>query len=310
MLRAPRRSIGHGVIAPLAIAVLALLTFGRTAVAGQVVVLRSRALGPYELAIAGFESAYRGQVTRLTIEDSSATALRDRISLLRPDVVVAVGLRAALYVRDQLPRTPMVYCAVQDPGRHHLDGAWITGVSAEVPPEAELASLRSAAPDVKRVAIFFGRESGAALVRTLHGAATSAGLELVEVPLGDLSELAGRARDVVSRVDALWLPADPMVAAPEPFRFLLKLSLEQRKPLFAFSDALVRAGALAAVVPDYARAGALAATAVRRIQSGERAGDIPASSVQRTRLVINGATAKALGRELTLAARRDGEVLP
>lgn len=309
-LPAPQRSVGTGLIAPLAAMVLALLTFGRPAVAGQVVLLRTRALGPYETAIAGFDSAYRGQVTQLTIEDTSATALRDRISILRPDVVVAVGLRAALFARNQLPRTPVVYCAVQNPERHHLDGAWITGVTSEVPPEVELRSLKSAAPDVRRVAIFFGRESGASRVRSMRRAATSAGLELIEVPLEDLSELADRAREVVYRADALWLPADPMVAAPEPFRFLLKLSLEQRKPLFAFSDALVRAGALAAVVPDYARAGALAAGAVRRIQAGERAGDIPPSTVQHTRLVINGATAKALGRELPVAVRRDSEVLP
>ena len=106
------------------------------------------------------------------------------------------------------------------------------------------------------------------------------------------------------------MPADPTIAASEPFRFLLKLSLEQRKPLFVFSDALVKAGALAAVTPDYAVAGAQAAEAVRRIQAGERAGDIPVARVRRTRLVVNGATARALGRELPVAVRRDGEVLP
>jgi len=274
------------------------------------VVLSSRAPGPYEAAISGFTSAYPGPIARFTIDDTSAVGLRDRISVLRPDAVVAIGLRAALYARDQLPRTPLVYCAVQDPGRHHLDGAWITGVSTLVPSAVEMAAWKSAAPDVRRVAAFFGRATDAAWVRATRGAAAATGIELVEVPLGDLSELAGRARDVAVHVDALWMPADPMVAAPEPFRFLLKLSLEQRKPLFTFSDALVRAGALAAVVPDYARAGVQAAAAVRRIQAGERAGDIPVATVQRTRLVINGATAKALGRELPLAARRDGEVLP
>ncbi len=290
--------------------VAGLLALGDPAIAGHVVVLRSRALGPYDAAISGFDAAYRGPIARFTIEDTGAAGLRDRISALRPDAVVAIGLRAALYARDHLPRTPLVYCAVQDPRRHHLDGAWITGVSIEIAPEVELASLKSAAPDVRRVAVFFGRESGATLVRGMRRAAGAAGLELVEVALADLSELAGRAREVVSHVDALWMPADPMVAASEPFRFLLKLSLDQRKPLFVFSDALVRAGALAAVVPDYARAGALAAEAVRRIQAGERAGDVPAASAQRTRLVVNEATARALGRELPLATRRDGEVVP
>jgi putative ABC transport system substrate-binding protein len=289
---------------------LALLTVAAPAMAGNVVILRSRTLGAYDQAIAGFEGAYRGTVTQFTVEDSGGARLAARVAALRPDALVAVGLRAATYARDHFPRTPIVFCVVQDPERSDLGGAWITGVSTAVSQGTELASFRTAVPDVRRIAVFYGRETGGDFARAARAAAAASGLELVEVALGNLSELAGRARDVVGRVDALWMPADPTVAASEPFRFLLKLSLERRKPLLVFSDALVKAGALAAVVPDYGAAGAQAAEAVRRIQSGERAGDIPVAAVRRTRLVVNEATARALGRELPVAVRRDGEVLP
>jgi putative ABC transport system substrate-binding protein len=294
----------------LAAVAAGLLAAAAPATAGNVVVLRSRAAGPYDEAIAGFESAFRGQVTRFTIEDTGAARLADRVGALRPDALVAMGLRATLYARDHFPRTPIVFCVVQDPERSDLGGAWITGVSTAIPQEVELASLRTAAPDVRRVAVFYGRATGADFARGARAAARAAGFELIEVPLANLSELAGRAREAVAHADALWMPADPTVAASEPFRFLLKLSLEQRKPLFVFSDALVKAGALAAVVPDYGAAGAQAAEAVRRIQAGERAGDIPVAAARRTRLVVNEATARALGRELPLAVRRDGQVLP
>jgi ABC-type uncharacterized transport system substrate-binding protein len=66
---------------------------------------------------------------------------------------------------------------------------------------------------------------------------------------------------------------------------------------------------MAATTPDYTAAGAQAAEAVKRIQAGERAGDIPVTGVRRTRLVVNEATAKALGRDVPVAVRRDGEVL-
>jgi putative ABC transport system substrate-binding protein len=278
--------------------------------AGNVVVLRSRALGPYDAAIAGFEAAYKGRVIRFTIEDAGAARLAERVGALRPDAVVAMGLRAALYARDYFPRTPVVFCAVGDPEHNDLGGTWITGISTEVPQAVELATLRTAAPDVHRLAVFYGRATGAGFARGARAAAAAAGLELIEVAVGDLSELADRAREAAAHADALWLPADPTVAASEPFNFLLRLSLDERKPLFVFSEALVRAGALAAVTPDYALAGAQAAEAVRRIQAGERAGDIPVATVRRTRLVVNEATARALGRELPIAVRRDGQVLP
>lgn len=307
--RRPRARWLAPLLATVALAA-ALLGDAGTARAGNVVILRSRTLGPYDQATAGFESAYRGKVSHFTLEDSGSAGLAQRIGALRPDALVAMGLRAALYARDHFPRTPIVFCVVQDPERSDLGGAWITGVSTAVSAEAELASLRTAVPDVRRVAVFYGRATGAEFVRGARVAAAAAGFELVEVPLGNLSELAGRAREAATRADALWMPPDPTIAASEPFRFLLKLSLEQRKPLLVFSDALVKAGALAAVVPDYGAAGAQAAEAVRRIQAGERAGDIPVAPVRRTRLVVNGATARALGRELPVAVRRDGEVLP
>ena len=312
-LRPPRTSpcpAWLGPLAPLAALAAGLLALSDPAIAGNVVILRSRASALYDAAISGFDNAYGGEVTRFTLEDSGGVRLRERIAALRPDAVVAVGLRAALYARDQLPRTPLVFCAVQDPERHDLGGAWITGVSTQVPLELELGMLKTAVPDVRRLAVFYGETTGAAFAREARAAARDVGLELIEVALKDLSELADRAREAAGHADALWMPADPTIAASEPFQFLLKLSLDRRLPLFAFSDALVRAGALAAVIPDYAVAGAQAAEAVRRIQAGERAGDIPPAVVRRSRLVLNGATVRALGREVPLAVRRDGEVLP
>src|SRR5262249_49434643 len=111
-------------------------------------------------------------------------------------------------------------------------------------------------------------------------------------------------------VDALWMPADPTVAAGEAFQFLLRLSLEQRKPLFVFSDALVRAGAMAAIAPDYAAVGAQAAEAVRRIPSRGRPGAIPVAAGRRAHVVVNEATARAVGIEVSAELRRDGEILP
>jgi putative ABC transport system substrate-binding protein len=173
-----------------------------------------------------------------------------------------------------------------------------------------LEALRAVAPDVRRVAVFYGARTGVAFARAARAAAAARGIELLEVPLDDLAGLARRTRERAQSADAYWLPADGTVAAPEVFDFLLRLSLQRRKPLLAFAEPLVRAGALAAVAPDYAMAGVQAAEAVRRIQSGERAGHLPVAPVRRTRLIVNQATARALGRDLPNAALRNGSVVP
>jgi putative ABC transport system substrate-binding protein len=275
------------------------------AAAGPVVVLRSRAIATYDTAAAAFESSHPGPVVRLSLDDRD---LSRRIAALEPEAIVAIGLRAALFARDHVPRTPIVFCAVQEAARGELTGAWITGVTIEVPPAVEFAAWRRVAPGVRRVAMFRGARSGPMFAR-LERAAADHGLQLVDVPLDDLAQLAPRAREVAPRVDALWMPADTALAAGEAFQFLLRLSLDQRKPLFVYSDALVRAGAMAAIAPDYAAAGEQAADAVRRIQSGERPGDIPVAAVRRTRVVVNEATARAVGVELSDTLRRDAEIL-
>jgi putative ABC transport system substrate-binding protein len=224
-------------------------------------------------------------------------------------VVVAIGLRAAIFARDRLPRTPLVFCVVPNFERHELTAGWITGVSNDVPPLTELTALRAAAPDVRRVGLLYGRDRGPGPLRQARAAAAAAGLTLIEAPLADLSELPGRARDLVARVDALWMPPDPTLATPEAFRFLLELSLQARKPLLVFSEALVRAGALVAVFPDYEWVGARAADGVRRIQAGERAGDIPVVPLRQTRVILNQSTARALGRDLPPTALHGAEVL-
>jgi putative tryptophan/tyrosine transport system substrate-binding protein len=275
-----------------------------------VALIKSGPLAPYEEAAAGFAATYRGPVRVFMLEDAAPYGLLRRIEAARPGVIVAVGLKAALFARDHLPHVPLVFCVVPNYGNFDLMGGSVTGVSADVPPERDLAALRTALPGVKRVGLLFGRVTGTALARRARAAAHTAGILLVEAPVANLSDLHRVARDLAGRVDALWLPADPTVATPEVFHTLLELSLAQRKPLLVFSESLVRSGALVAVSPDYSWTGAQAAGVVRRIQSGERAGDIGVLPLRRTRMVLNPATARALGSVMPSGAGGGIEVLP
>jgi putative tryptophan/tyrosine transport system substrate-binding protein len=278
--------------------------------AATVALIKSGPLAPYEQATAAFESAFAKPVTAFVLDERDPAGLLRRIENTRPTVIVAVGLKAALFARDRLPRVPLVFCVVPNFERFDLTGGLITGVSADVPPERDLAALRSAMPGVKRVGLLFGRTSGATLARRARTAADAVGITLVEAPVTDLSDLQRVARELAGKVDALWLPADPTVATPEVFRALLDLSLAQRKPLLVFSESLVRSGAFVAASPDYAWMGAQVAGIVRRIQNGERAGDIGVLLLRQTRVVLNSSTARALGCVVPSTASSGIEVLP
>ena len=278
--------------------------------AATVALIKSGPLAPYEQATEAFRTAYAGPVTVFMLDESDPAGLLRRIEAARATVVVAVGLKAAIFARDRLPRVPLVFCVVPNHERFDLTGGSISGVSADVPPERELAALRSVVPGVRSVGLLFGRASGATLARRARAAADAAGITLVKAPVADLSDLLRVASNLAGRVDALWLPADPTVATPEVFRALLGLSLEQRKPLLVFSESLVRSGALVAVSLDYAWMGTQAAGIVRRVRSGERAGDIGVLPLRRTHAVFNPATARALGCAVSSTADGVIEALP
>jgi ABC-type uncharacterized transport system substrate-binding protein len=282
----------------------------RVAAAGKVVVLLSGHLPAYEEATRGFVAAYPQGATMLSIEDDDPARVEERVRGLHPEAIVSVGLRATLFTRERFPRTPTVFCVVPDPDRFGLRGDWITGVGTDVPPAGQIAALKETVPGATRVGLVYGRNTGAALVRRIRIAAQQAHLTLVEIPIGQLSELPAATHDLAARVDVLWLPPDPTIATAEGFRTILRWSLTERRPLMVFSESLVRAGALFAVSPDYAWVGGRAAELVRRIQTGERAGDINVLPLERTRLIVNPATARTLGLHMPSDAFGAVEVAP
>jgi putative tryptophan/tyrosine transport system substrate-binding protein len=298
VLRAPPWLIA-GILMPLLAA---------PASAGSVAVLRSSDLGIYVHAAAAFRAAYGAPSLELSLDHADARETVERLRNARPEVVVAIGLRAATLVRDELPRTSMVFCLVPSPARHQLVGSRITGISADIPPALELELLRAAAPDVRKIGVLVGPRSES-WVREARAAGERLGLTLRVAKIESIEQLGPQVRELAAETDALWLPADPDVATPEAFRFTLGEALQRRRPLLAFSPGLVRSGAFAAAAPDLEWVGARTAEAVRRIQSGERASDIPVLAIRQVRLVTNLKTARALGRELPGPALTGAEVV-
>jgi putative ABC transport system substrate-binding protein len=281
----------------------------RAASSAAVVLLRSGDLDPYREAERGFRTAFPDSIVTLDASTRTPEDIASAVRALHPEVVVAIGLRAAVVARDRLARVPVVYCAIPHPKRFDLDGDWMVGVRNDVDPGLEVAALRQIVPNARSIGYLCSANADPEERRRARAAARAAGFEFVEAPIASAADLPVVARRLATQVQALWMPADPLVATPEGFRFLLGLSLSTRLPILAFTDALVKKGALVAVAPDYAEAGALAAQQVKRIRAGERPADLPSLSVSRMHTVVNLATAHSLGATGADQAARGMEVV-
>ncbi len=259
------------------------------------VILKSSCIPAYDAAAQGCRSVLRTSFVELSLDESSPSDVARQVFAARATLVVAIGPRAAEFARARLPRTPLVFCLVQDPEKSALTGPGVTGVTYAVGPRSEMLALKQTVPHVRRVALVHTSAVSAAYVRSAVAAAADVGIRIVDCPVPREADVSTYALRCINSVDALWLPPDPALAQPEPFRFLVQLCVETRKPLLAFSESLVRGGALLAIAPDYYAVGVQAADMARRVLNGDAAEDIPIVPARKTRLVFNESTGRAIG---------------
>jgi putative ABC transport system substrate-binding protein len=234
-------------------------------------------------------------VTRITLggaPDALSRALAER-----PALVLALGQEAARSVAALKPAAPVLCALVPFPRK--IDGK-LLAVPMFASPQRQAQALRQAVPAAKRVGLVYSPANSRPLADAYAKAAEAAGLVPVRHEVAGLKDFAGAVRSLVGKVDALWLVPDPSLINAETFKFLVQTSFESKLPLVAYSQAMVKAGALLAVEAEYADMGRRAGHAGRRLLGGD-AGAVP--EAPDGALYVNRRSAGLLGVSLPDAVR-------
>src|SRR5689334_8773928 len=240
--------------------ILSLLTllwltcYSITADAAEIAILKSSELSYYEQAIAGFKAGLPS--TTITREYSLGGQLargREISKTLRaspPELILAVGLKAAVAAKLEIFDTPVVFCMVLTPEAHGLPASNMTGIAFRTSPEGQLSALRSVMPNRQRVGLLYDEEHSGNFVREAIEAANFQGLKLVTVAVRQHEEIPKAVRALLPQIDVLWLIQDQTVVSESAIPFFLESTLEAKIPMFTFSLSLVQQGALGALVLD------------------------------------------------------------
>ena len=270
--------------------------YSSAALAGGVVVLQSDTLAPYEAAVEAFEVGL-GQDVRvynLRGDRERAVAVAHQFQKARPELVFAVGEKAAWTASNLLSDVPQVFAQVKDPQRFGIGGTQVTGVVSLIPTETMLSQFRVFLPDVRRLGFLHSAQLSVDQ-QALVDEAKSAGFELLPVEIQSAKDLRAAVISTLRKVDALWLPPDPHLVNSDSFRFLSEASRRSGIPILTSSEALVHAGALIGVVPDHAASGAQAAALAKRILvQGAIPGSISYEAPLGFRVLLNEASLAAL----------------
>jgi len=174
-------------------------------------------------------------------------------------------------------------------------GNTLTAVLLDQPLARQMALIRLALPERRRVAALLGPETHA-LGAKLAASAAAQGLRASFGRIESAEELAGALQKILLDADALLAVPDGLVFNSHTIQNILRTAFKNRVPLVAFSPAYVRAGALVAV---YSTPQQIGRQAGRSLQGALAGRAMPAQQhPQEFEVSINSHVARSLGIDL------------
>ncbi|RZB38292.1 MAG: putative ABC transport system substrate-binding protein [Desulfobacteraceae bacterium Eth-SRB2] len=230
----------------------------------------------------GYKKGVNLDIDYKNVEQDKELALKTALDFVkkRVDLILTLGTGstlAALKATEKKP-IPIVFSIVGAPKatgiiRNYDDsGRNITGVSMKVEVKEQFEMLKEILPEMEKLGIIYCTEMPQAVVTGKEAAAAAPGLGwkplTVSFPKRDLPELDKIVNLVAKKVDAIYIPTDPILDSPENLETIIHISDEHKIPVVSVSGKSVEDGVLMAVHCDFYEIGRQAADPMVQIISG------------------------------------------
>ncbi len=229
----------------------------------------------------------------------------------KPDLIVPITTPSAIVMAQAAKDStiPIVFSTVTDPLRAKVvatlksPGGLITGVSDLAPIDLHLKLMKEMVPNAKRLGVLMNPSlpNTQTYLEMLKQLAPAAGLTIVESPAPQTTNVQAAALNLVGKVDMIYIPNDTTVYAA--LEAAIKVSTENKLPLFCGETRSVERGCAASISFDYYDVGVATAQMVKKVLDGAKPGDIDVNVLKDTyktfQLWINGKTAAAMGMTIS-----------
>jgi len=294
----PRLRLLAGCIVVCLLAVLAVTVSVEPIHAHEVAILKSANIAAYNQAVSGFKASMPSNTKfveyDLKGDTSSGRKYASKIRASGVDLVLAVGLKAAIAARLEIFDVPVVFCMVLHPSKYDLKADNMVGISVKTSIGQQLSTLHTMMPNLKRIGYLYDPEKTPRLSAEAANQARQLGITLVDRQVRTEEQVPAALRELLAEVDALWLVSDSTVLTEESFSFLLGASFDRRVPVIGFDPEFVRRGALLSFWVDSADVGHEAGQAAQAILEGLSVSS-PRVVLPKQRISLNLGTAGYLG---------------
>lgn len=176
----------------------------------------------------------------------------------RPDLIVAVGVRAAQEMAALNLTAPILTTLIPRQAFEKIsrqrDSRQFSAVFLDQPLTRQMELIRLALPDRSRIGVVLGPESQEVL-KAMQSSAREAKFGLAVEKISAAEELLPALQRVLSDSEVLLALPDPLVFNKGTVQSLLLTTYRYQDPVIGFSQAYVKAGALAAVYTTPEQAG-------------------------------------------------------
>ncbi|QTA87211.1 ABC transporter substrate-binding protein [Desulfonema magnum] len=229
--------------------------------------------------------------------------LKDFLKREKPSVIICLGALAAETTIQLEKKIPVIFAMVINYRSYsEFKQKNVTGVSMEIPPASLFIQFRMLAPRVRSLGVPFHPDVSAEIVREASDAAKKMGIRLTAIPVKEPKRMTAELSRHENAYDGLWMLGDVKLYSIRTHALsnLVKFSTKNRKPLLAFSDAFLKAGAFFSVSVNYGSLGSQLAMISRRIVVDKvPPASIPVKPPVGTYTVINREASKSLfGKDL------------
>lgn len=210
--------------------------------------------------------------------DSIADEINGAVGDGRVDLVIALGRPAAQVAIKKIRGVPIFYSLVGRSLKAGGDGQLVRSFEADAPVIMQLAALKQMVPSIETVAVVHDPSHVASVINSVTAAAAEFGMDVQSFSVSSPRDVPTAIRTAVRDCDSLIFFRDPTVTNRDSVNFIIKTTLENRKPTIAYSKALVDLGLLFTLLPDYHRVGDRMGQAADGLIANGAIGDAPAAT--------------------------------
>ncbi len=271
--------------------------FSDVSFAAEVAVIMSRDIEPFRAAQSGFMEVVNASIVEYHMDGDmdKGHEITKLISANKPDLILAVGTKAALVAHQDIEDIPIVFAMVSRPEVYGLIGDNITGVSLNIAPYIQFKALKSILPGTERIGVIYNPEISEKAVAMAADDARKLDLELIAKEVRSSRDVPDALRRLRGSMDALWMVMDETIVESTTLEHIMLFTLRNKVPFMGLSVRFVQDGALLALSSDYQDVGRQAGEMVNQIIGGKSASDLSIVPPEKTLLVLNLNTAKIIG---------------